>query len=62
MPIGDRALARLQKYLDEARPSLVSEPDDGFMESRMKRITVIPRSRRVDDAGSSGTVMSRLQP
>lgn len=31
VPIGDRALAWLQKYLEEARPSLVSEPDDGFM-------------------------------
>jgi len=31
VPIGDRALAWLQKYLDEARPQLVAEPDDGFM-------------------------------
>jgi integrase/recombinase XerD len=31
VPIGDRAIAWLQKYLDEARPSLVNEPDDGFM-------------------------------
>jgi integrase/recombinase XerD len=31
IPIGDRALAWLQKYLDEARPRLVAEPDDGLM-------------------------------
>jgi integrase/recombinase XerD len=31
VPIGDRAIAWLQKYLDEARPQLVSEPDDGLM-------------------------------
>lgn len=31
VPIGDRALAWLQKYLDEARPQLVSEPDDGLI-------------------------------
>ncbi len=31
IPIGDRALAWLQKYLDEARPQLVAEPDDGLM-------------------------------
>ena len=31
VPIGDRALTWLQKYLDEARPQLVAEPDDGFM-------------------------------
>jgi integrase/recombinase XerD len=31
VPIGDRALAWLQKYLDDARPQLVAEPDDAFM-------------------------------
>jgi len=31
VPIGDRAIAWLQKYLDEARPQLVAEPDDGLM-------------------------------
>jgi integrase/recombinase XerD len=29
VPIGERAVAWLDKYLDEARPRLVSEPDDG---------------------------------
>jgi integrase/recombinase XerD len=28
VPIGDRAVAWVQKYLNEARPQLVSEPDD----------------------------------
>ena len=31
VPIGERALAWVQKYLDEARPRLVAEPDDGLM-------------------------------
>jgi integrase/recombinase XerD len=31
VPIGERALAWVQKYLDEARPQLVAEPDDGLM-------------------------------
>jgi integrase/recombinase XerD len=31
IPIGDRALAWLQKNLDEVRPQLVAEPDDGLM-------------------------------
>lgn len=31
VPIGDRAIAWLQKYLDEARPQLVAEPDDGLL-------------------------------
>jgi integrase/recombinase XerD len=28
LPLGDRAAAWMRKYLDEARPQLVSEPDD----------------------------------
>jgi len=31
VPIGDRGLPWLQRYLDEGWPSLVREPDDGFM-------------------------------
>lgn len=31
VPIGERAIAWVQKYLDEARPGLVNEPDDGFL-------------------------------
>ena len=29
VPIGERALAWIEKYLDEVRPELVVEPDDG---------------------------------
>jgi integrase/recombinase XerD len=29
VPIGEPAVAWLDKYLDEARPRLVAEPDDG---------------------------------
>ena len=29
IPIGDRALAWTQKYLEKSRPKLVAEPDDG---------------------------------
>ena len=28
LPLGDRAAAWVRKYLDEARPQLVCEPDD----------------------------------
>lgn len=31
VPIGDRALAWVKKYLDEARPSLVVPPDEGHL-------------------------------
>jgi integrase/recombinase XerD len=31
VPIGERAVAWLEKYLDEARPELVAEPDDGVV-------------------------------
>lgn len=31
VPIGERALAWIEKYLGEARPHLVSEPDDGYL-------------------------------
>jgi integrase/recombinase XerD len=31
IPIGDRALAWIKRYLDEVRPSLVREPDDGTL-------------------------------
>ncbi|MFZ2959792.1 MAG: site-specific tyrosine recombinase XerC [Candidatus Ozemobacteraceae bacterium] len=31
LPIGDRALAWIQKYLQEARPRLVMEPDEGAL-------------------------------
>jgi len=31
IPIGERAIAWLQKYLDEARPGLATEPDDGTL-------------------------------
>ncbi len=36
IPIGDRALAWIEKYLGDVRPSLVVEPDDGalFLTSR----------------------------
>src|SRR6266540_2838988 len=29
VPIGERAIAWLEKYLDEARPEFVAEPDEG---------------------------------
>lgn len=31
VPIGERAIVWVQKYLDEARPQLVNEPDDGWL-------------------------------
>lgn len=31
VPIGERALLWMQKYLDEVRPKLVNEPDEGFI-------------------------------
>jgi integrase/recombinase XerD len=31
VPIGARAIAWLEKYLDEARPALVAEPDEGVV-------------------------------
>jgi integrase/recombinase XerD len=31
IPVGDRAVAWLDKYLDQARPRLVAEPDDGTL-------------------------------
>lgn len=31
VPIGERALHWVQRYLDEARPQLVMNPDDGFL-------------------------------
>jgi len=31
VPIGERALSWVQKYLDEGRPGLVNEPDDGYL-------------------------------
>jgi len=31
IPIGDRALARIDKYVTEVRPSLALEPDDGTL-------------------------------
>ena len=31
VPIGDRALAWIQRYLVDARPRLVAEPDDGTL-------------------------------
>ena len=31
IPIGERAVAWLDKYLDQARPQLVAEPDDGTL-------------------------------
>jgi integrase/recombinase XerD len=31
IPIGDRAAAWLEKYIHQARPQLVSEPDDGIL-------------------------------
>ena len=31
IPVGERAVAWLDKYLDQARPRLVSEPDDGTL-------------------------------
>jgi integrase/recombinase XerD len=31
VPLGDRASAWLEKYLEEARPQLVSEPDEGIV-------------------------------
>jgi integrase/recombinase XerD len=31
VPIGERAVAWLEKYLDEARPEFVAEPDDGVV-------------------------------
>jgi len=30
IPIGDRALAWVEKYLNQVRPSIVVEPDDGW--------------------------------
>jgi integrase/recombinase XerD len=31
IPVGERAVAWLDKYLDQARPRLVAEPDDGTL-------------------------------
>jgi integrase/recombinase XerD len=42
VPIGDRAIAWIQKYLQEARPELVQEPDDGHLWLTAIGIPVIP--------------------
>jgi site-specific recombinase XerD len=31
VPIGDRALAWVERYAAEVRPDVVVEPDDGFL-------------------------------
>jgi len=31
IPIGERALGWIQRYLDDVRPSLVMDPDEGFL-------------------------------
>jgi integrase/recombinase XerD len=31
IPIGDRALAWMEKYLNEVRPSICGEPDEGWL-------------------------------
>jgi integrase/recombinase XerD len=51
IPIGERALASLGKYLEEVRPSLAREPDDGtlFLSSTRRAFDAGPLSRLVAD-------------
>ena len=43
IPIGERALAWVEKYLREARPQLAVEPDDGTLFLTQQRRAVQPR-------------------
>lgn len=49
IPIGERALAWLAKYLEEARPGLAMEPDDGtlFLSSTRRAFDPEPLTRLV---------------
>lgn len=42
VPIGDRAVAWIQKYLQDARPQLVQEPDEGHLWLTPIGIPIIP--------------------
>lgn len=50
IPVGDRAIAWLNKYLSEVRPTLVMEPDEGFifLSAEGKRLS---KSRVTDIVG-----------
>jgi integrase/recombinase XerD len=52
VPIGDRALIWLAKYLDELRPELVAEPDEGylFLSNYGERVTPKRLSQIAHDA------------
>ncbi len=49
IPIGERAIAWTEKYLDEVRPHLAMEPDDGilFLSSSRRAFDAEPLSRLV---------------
>ncbi|PJB30997.1 MAG: tyrosine recombinase [Deltaproteobacteria bacterium CG_4_9_14_3_um_filter_65_9] len=63
IPIGDRALAWIRKYLDEVRPSFVTGPDDGtlFLKATGEPITpsalthIVSKYVKEADIGKSGS-------
>lgn len=63
IPIGDRALAWLRKYLEDVRPSFVMEPDEGvlFLKPTGERITpsalthIVTKHVTAADIGKSGS-------
>jgi integrase/recombinase XerD len=57
IPIGERALAWVEKYVDEVRPSLVGVRDEGFLflsssGGPMTGVTLSPRVRKYIEEGS----------
>jgi integrase/recombinase XerD len=60
IPLGERAALWITKYLDEARPYLVSEPDDGALFLTTKRARFAPETlsrlvrKAFDAAGVAG--------
>ena len=70
IPIGRRALAWVEQYLEEVRPELVMEPDDGtlFLTTHRKpfspeRMSLMVRQHvEAADIGKSGSCHSSATP